>query len=137
MAQSMQYTSISLVFTFILLVYTRFNVDEAGEQFLCRQLQLRESESPAERDLWIKAEVEHGWIDETVVATRPKSANVKNRPRIAAVEVDPAGCSYNPDYEQHQDAVAVAVAAENMKLIDRELEPKVCLLEAWQCWRCI
>jgi hypothetical protein len=45
---------------------------------------------------------------------------------MAAVEVDPAGCSYNPDYEQHQDAIAIAVAEENLMLIDRELAPKVC-----------
>lgn len=66
-------------------------------------------------------------MDTKIVATRPKCADVKNRPKMAAVEVDPAGCSYNPDHEQHQDAVAVAVAAENMKLIDRELQPKVCV----------
>jgi nucleolar protein 53 len=34
---------------------------------------------------------------------------------IPAVEVDAAGCSYNPDAEQHQDAVGVAVAAELAK----------------------
>lgn len=80
--------------------------------------------------MWAHTEVQKGWIDKQTVATRPKSADVKNRPMIAAVEVDPAGCSYNPDYEQHQDAVAVAVAAENLKLIDRELQPKVCAFQS-------
>ncbi len=35
------------------------------------------------------------------------------------VEIDPAGCSYNPDVELHQEAVAAAVAAENRKLLDK------------------
>lgn len=42
-------------------------------------------------------------------------------PKIAAVEVDGPGCSYNPDRAQHQEAVAAAVAAEVRKGIDREL----------------
>lgn len=33
------------------------------------------------------------------------------------MEIDPAGCSYNPDAELHQEAVAAAVAAENRKLL--------------------
>lgn len=42
----------------------------------------------------------------------------RRQPRVApipAVEVDAAGCSYNPDSEQHQDAVGAAVAAELAK----------------------
>lgn len=42
---------------------------------------------------------------------------------VASVEVDAPGCSYNPDHEQHQDAVAAAVAAEVRKAIDTELQP--------------
>ena len=38
------------------------------------------------------------------------------------VEIDPAGCSYNPDVELHQEAVAAAVAAENRKLLDKASE---------------
>ncbi|KAI7842991.1 hypothetical protein COHA_003396 [Chlorella ohadii] len=52
------------------------------------------------------------------------------RAAVPAVEIDPAGCSYNPDVELHQEAVAAAVAAENRKLLDKaseglgfELEP--------------
>lgn len=41
---------------------------------------------------------------------------------IAPVEVDAPGCSYNPDRAQHQEAVARAVAEENAKLIDAELQ---------------
>ena len=41
----------------------------------------------------------------------------------AAVAVDPPGCSYNPEPEQHQDALAAAVAAEVSKAIEQELRP--------------
>lgn len=41
------------------------------------------------------------------------------RPAVPAVEIDPAGCSYNPDPELHQEAVATAVAAETRKLLDK------------------
>ena len=43
------------------------------------------------------------------------------RPALPAVMVDPAGCSYNPDEEQRQDAVAVAVAAEVTKQLKKEV----------------
>lgn len=57
------------------------------------------------------------------VVLAPKSGGVvkprrRRPPRVApipAVEVDAAGCSYNPDAEQHQDAVGAAVAAELAK----------------------
>jgi len=53
-----------------------------------------------------------------VVVTSLVAPRRRRAPRIApipAVEVDAAGCSYNPDAEQHQDAVGVAVAAELAK----------------------
>lgn len=40
-----------------------------------------------------------------------------------AIEIDAPGCSFNPDRELHQDAVAVAVAAEMKKIYDKDLEP--------------
>ena len=43
--------------------------------------------------------------------------------RIKAVEVDLAGCSYNPDPEAHQDALAVLVGAEMKRVLKRELAP--------------
>lgn len=43
------------------------------------------------------------------------------RPRLNAVAVDPAGCSYNPDEEQRQDAVAAAVAAEVQKQLREDI----------------
>ena len=41
--------------------------------------------------------------------------------KVAAVEVDAPGCSFNPDRGQHQDAVAAAVAAEVRKALQRDL----------------
>lgn len=55
-------------------------------------------------------------------------ANVKARkvPKssIPAVEVDPPGCSYNPPFEAHQDALAQAVADEIQKVYRQELAPQ-------------
>ncbi|GLJ14907.1 hypothetical protein SUGI_0242640 [Cryptomeria japonica] len=51
---------------------------------------------------------------------------LKWKPRksvIPAVEVDLPGCSYNPPFEAHQDALAVAVAEEMQKVYKKELEP--------------
>lgn len=41
----------------------------------------------------------------------------------AAVEVDVPGCSFNPRFEDHQDALGLAVAQEMQKVYKRELEP--------------
>uniref|UniRef100_A0A1J3FVA9 Ribosome biogenesis protein NOP53 n=1 Tax=Noccaea caerulescens TaxID=107243 RepID=A0A1J3FVA9_NOCCA len=43
---------------------------------------------------------------------------------IPAVEVDPAGCSYNPAAESHEDMVAEAVAQEMQKVYKTELGPE-------------
>jgi phage gp29-like protein len=83
-----------------------------------------EPEGP--RDLWQQsAKVPDYLPDVERVLKRPASSTEPKRPQIAAVEVDPAGCSYNPDHEHHQDAIAAAVAAEVQKQLDKELEPKV------------
>ena len=42
---------------------------------------------------------------------------------IKGVEVDVAGCSFNPDSEQHQDAIAEAVAIEMAKVYAHEHIP--------------
>lgn len=49
-------------------------------------------------------------------AARGGAAAATARPAIPAVEVDLPGCSYNPDQEQHQDAIALAVATEMQKV---------------------
>ncbi|KQK07592.1 ribosome biogenesis protein NOP53 [Brachypodium distachyon] len=41
-----------------------------------------------------------------------------------AVEVEPPGCSFNPDKEDHQDSLAQAVANEMTKIYTKELGPK-------------
>ncbi|CAN7062768.1 unnamed protein product, partial [Brassica rapa subsp. trilocularis] len=43
---------------------------------------------------------------------------------IPAVEVDPAGCSYNPTAESHEDMLAEAVAQEMQKVYKTELGPE-------------
>lgn len=43
---------------------------------------------------------------------------------IPAVEVEPPGCSFNPPFEAHQDALAEAVAIEMKKSYRKELEPE-------------
>ncbi|CAI0416197.1 unnamed protein product [Linum tenue] len=43
---------------------------------------------------------------------------------IPAVEVDPPGCSYNPNFEAHQDSLAKAVAEEMQKVYQSELGPQ-------------
>lgn len=40
-----------------------------------------------------------------------------------AVEVDAPGCSYNPSFEDHQEALGLAVAQEMQKVYQKELEP--------------
>ncbi|PSC76643.1 Nop53 (60S ribosomal biogenesis) [Micractinium conductrix] len=94
---------------------------------------------PAELAIW-EPEVEQqggGWVPQAKRAPKrhkrggaapaalvPAAAAAAGiRPHIPAVEIDPAGCSYNPDVELHQEAVAVAVAAETRKLLDKELQP--------------
>ncbi len=46
------------------------------------------------------------------------------KPTACAVEVDAAGCSYNPDVEHHQEALSQAVATEMQKVYKQELLPK-------------
>lgn len=60
----------------------------------------------------------------------PKVSRPVSKPRlkrlpvkVKAVEVDLAGCSYNPDKEEHQDALAELVAAEMKRQLRRELAP--------------
>ena len=46
------------------------------------------------------------------------------KPTACAVEVDAAGCSYNPDLEHHQEALSQAVATEMQKVYKQDLLPK-------------
>jgi nucleolar protein 53 len=60
---------------------------------------------PATTDLWDRS-------------LAPPSKRPRTGPRrpAPALEIDLPGCSFNPDVEQHQDAMAVAVAAEMRKV---------------------
>ncbi|PIN11072.1 Cellular protein [Handroanthus impetiginosus] len=56
-----------------------------------------------------------------------QNAKIKKKPKssiIPAVEVEPPGCSFNPDPESHQDALARAVADEMQKIYKHELGPE-------------
>ncbi|XP_075485449.1 ribosome biogenesis protein NOP53-like [Primulina tabacum] len=52
---------------------------------------------------------------------------IRRKPKpslIPAVEVEPSGCSFNPDPETHQEALARAVADEMQKIYQHELGPE-------------
>lgn len=55
-----------------------------------------------------------------------KAKKVVKRETISApaVEVDLPGCSYNPSFHDHQEALGVAVADEMKKVINKELQPE-------------
>lgn len=73
----------------------------------------------AQLDLWGEASAVF-----PVGPRRRMKAMVNKGPGPCAVEIDQPGCSYNPDAELHQDAVAAAVAVEVRKAIAQELMPK-------------
>jgi nucleolar protein 53 len=80
----------------------------------------------APEDPWAEKPQEPDWVfAKDKPRTRPAGLGRPNRPQIPAVEVDKAGCSYNPDYEHHQDAIAEAVACEMQEQLSKELAPKV------------
>ena len=45
------------------------------------------------------------------------------KPASRAVQVDAAGCSYNPDIEHHQEALSQAVATEMQKVYKHDMQP--------------
>ncbi|KAL9230239.1 hypothetical protein vseg_005618 [Gypsophila vaccaria] len=62
------------------------------------------------------------WDDEGAEDVKRKK---KNKPSvIPAVEVEPNGCSYNPENESHKDSLAQAVAQEMKKVYKSELDPQ-------------
>lgn len=86
------------------------------------------------KDVWSAVDTTSDWYRGHIAVTRPSCTDVKHRPQIPAVEVDPPGCSYNPDHELHQDVIAHTVAAEYAKQIDKELQPKVFHLHPHLFW---
>jgi nucleolar protein 53 len=82
--------------------------------------------SNAPVDLWNtqKSLQSNGYLDSNLAEAPATKRRRQRAPAVApAVEIDLPGCSYNPDREQHQDAVAAAVAAEVRKAIAKELQP--------------
>uniref|UniRef100_A0A0D6QX46 Ribosome biogenesis protein NOP53 n=1 Tax=Araucaria cunninghamii TaxID=56994 RepID=A0A0D6QX46_ARACU len=74
-------------------------------------------------DIWDDKGNSNGKAEEA----QEKKRHLKWKPKksiIPAVEVDLPGCSYNPPFEAHQDALAVAVAGEMQKVYRKELEPQ-------------
>ena len=88
---------------------------------------------PADADLWTEFPAAvHPATLQAEVAVAPDGQRVMQpnrkrqregvavpRPAIAALEVDAPGCSFNPGREAHQEAMAVAVAAEMAKIYRR------------------
>ncbi|KAK9742285.1 hypothetical protein RND81_03G161500 [Saponaria officinalis] len=62
------------------------------------------------------------WNDEGADNVKRKKKNKTSV--IPAVEVEPNGCSYNPENESHKDSLAQAVAQEMKKVYKSELDPQ-------------
>lgn len=91
-----------------------------GKRKSSTPLDLWENDGNLGRDAAARADtVTHQPIKPTRASTR-KSMNAL----AAAILIDDPGCSFNPDKEMHQDAVAMAVATEMKKIYDQELAPK-------------
>ena len=73
-----------------------------------------------EYDLFSKDTKEFNLKNKSIVAVQTRKKRLRKAP---AVEIDAAGCSLNPEHDAHQDALAVAVAAEMRKQYDKELLP--------------
>ncbi|KAJ8442639.1 hypothetical protein Cgig2_003683 [Carnegiea gigantea] len=73
---------------------------------------------------------EDGGSDDSMVDLWSQGAdNIKRRKKakpslIPAVEVEPPGCSFNPEDESHKDSLAQAVAEEMKKVYKSELGPQ-------------
>ena len=73
-----------------------------------------------EYDLFSKSTDEFNLKRKSIVAVQTRKKRLR---KAAAVEIDGAGCSLNPDFDAHQEALAEAVAAEMRKQYDKELLP--------------
>lgn len=82
-----------------------------------------QDDGAASGDAAAAAPVVDPWAPQPPRVTAPVTLRAPNRPQIAAVRVDQPGCSFNPDFEHHQDAVAEAVAAELRPAIEAATRP--------------
>ncbi|KAL3651871.1 hypothetical protein CASFOL_004873 [Castilleja foliolosa] len=90
-----------------------------------KSVQAAEVKSGVEDSLQIEGGHDSGMVD--LWGKKGKIAKIKRKPKscaIPAVEVEPAGCSFNPDPDSHQDALACAVADEMQKVYRHELGPE-------------
>ena len=71
-------------------------------------------------DLFSKSTEEFNIRNKAVKAVKLWKKSLR---QVPAVEIDPSGCSVNPEYGSHQEAVAEAVAVEMKKQYDRDLLP--------------
>jgi len=71
-------------------------------------------------DIFSKDTEEFRLRNKAIKAVQEWKKSLRDAP---AVEIDASGCSVNPDYESHQEAVGQAVAAEMKKQYDAELLP--------------
>lgn len=81
------------------------------------------SPRPPDYDLWHAPPPSEPTFLPTIPAPKTRGMPYDPPKHAPAVEIDRAGCSYNPDEEQHQDALADAVAALVGKQLRKELEP--------------
>ncbi|BBM99005.1 nucleolar protein 53 [Marchantia polymorpha subsp. ruderalis] len=87
-----------------------------------------EEEMAVSADVW---EAGHGtetldentFIPKTGKKKMQKLAKSAPPVEVPAVEIDAPGCSYNPTFEDHQDALGLAVAQEMQKVYKKDLEP--------------
>lgn len=94
-----------------------------------KKTKLKSKETQRSRDAIQNNEKDNGvtesgmediWSSENIAKRKKKS-----KPSIIpAVEVEPAGCSFNPSSESHQDSLALAVADEMQKVYKEKLGPE-------------
>ncbi|GFP84278.1 uncharacterized protein at2g40430 [Phtheirospermum japonicum] len=90
-----------------------------------KAVQAAKDKDAAEGSLNNESGHDSGMVD--LWGEKGKSAKIKKKPKscvIPAVEVEPPGCSFNPDPDSHQDALARAVADEMQKIYQHELGPE-------------
>lgn len=73
-------------------------------------------------DIWGLEDKNSNPCNDNDQGVQPKKVR-NSEPVAAIVEVDAPGCSYNPRFEDHQEAIGLAVADEMRKVYQKELEP--------------
>ncbi|KFK29815.1 hypothetical protein AALP_AA7G182500 [Arabis alpina] len=85
----------------------------------------KERRKQAQKNVADDSEMVDLWGDDVKGEQEGNPRKIFKKPSIIpAVEVDPAGCSYNPTAESHEDMLAEAVAQEMQKVYKNELGPE-------------